>query len=163
MSAPFRLNQLDRPLVMEKKYRFQIRVTGIVIENDKLLLVRQKVNPQRGWSLPGGRLEQQETIEDAIIREIYEETGLRTRLLRLLYVAEIPEHQLIHMTFQLQKIDGMLRLPSNEFDANPISDVKFAAFDELVQYGFSERFQALVQNDFPNAGSYAGLKSQIGL
>jgi len=35
----------------------KVRVTGILIENGKILLVKQKVNAQRKWSLPGGTLE----------------------------------------------------------------------------------------------------------
>ena len=135
----------------------------IAVAEKKILLVRQKVNRHRHWSLPGGRLEQHETIEEALIREIHEETGLCTRIVKLLYLAEKPESQLLHITFQLGTIGGILTFPTNEFDSNPISDMKFVDITELVHYGFSETFQQLVLNNFPNSGSYVGLKSQIGL
>lgn len=35
---------------------FKIRPTGILIEDDKILIVRQKVNDARSWSLPGESL-----------------------------------------------------------------------------------------------------------
>lgn len=36
---------------------FQIRVTGILIHQGKILIVKQKLSDKRLWSLPGGRLE----------------------------------------------------------------------------------------------------------
>ena len=44
------------------KYDFQIRVTGVLVENGAILLVKQRLSKDRAWSLPGGRLEQGETI-----------------------------------------------------------------------------------------------------
>lgn len=65
---------------------FQIRVTGILIENDEILLVQQKVSAKRNWSLHGGRLECGETMQQGIVREMKEETGLDVEILRMLYV-----------------------------------------------------------------------------
>ena len=46
----------------------KIRVTGILIEDQKILLVKQKVTDSRHWSLPGGTLEFGETIAECLIR-----------------------------------------------------------------------------------------------
>ena len=45
----------------------------------KILLVKHKKN--RRWTQPGGHMEQNETPEETALREVYEETGLRVRLL----------------------------------------------------------------------------------
>ena len=143
----------------------QIRVTGILIEDRKILLVKQAVNPNREWSLPGGRVEAGEQLDEAINREMFEETGLVTKVEKLLYVCEKTDCNppLLHITFLLKKTGGKLKLPTNEFDENPISDVKFIDFSELINLGFSEKFVFILENDFPNAGSYMGLKENIGL
>lgn len=143
----------------------QVRVTGILIENGKILLVKQNVTPDRKWSLPGGRVEQGETLEEAIVREIEEETGLTTKVNKLLYICDKPDTlpSLIHITFLLQTIGGEIRLPSNEFDNNPISDVLMIPINKLVDHGFTDKFMTIVQDGFPQAGSYKGLKSNIGL
>ncbi|MFK4425412.1 NUDIX hydrolase [Bacillus mycoides] len=142
----------------------QVRVTGILIEGEKVLLVKQKV-VNRNWSLPGGRVENGETLEEAMIREMREETGLEVRIKRLLYVCDKPDAtpSLLHITFLLERIAGEIKLPSNEFDLNPIHDVQMVAIEELSRYGFSEKFIKLASEKFLNAGSYQGLKQNIGL
>ncbi|MCH5288145.1 MAG: NUDIX hydrolase [Christensenellaceae bacterium] len=60
---------------MNPNYAFQVRVTGVLIEDGRLLLVKQKLSEARSWSLPGGRLERGETLEQGVVREIKEETG----------------------------------------------------------------------------------------
>ncbi|MDR0963413.1 MAG: NUDIX hydrolase, partial [Clostridium sp.] len=101
-------------------YSFQIRVTGILLRNDKILLVKQQVG-KRAWSLPGGRLEHGETMEQAIVREMHEETGLTVAVDRLLYLCDVPTSSgIIHITFLLSYISGEITLPDNSHDDNPI-------------------------------------------
>ena len=52
-------------------------VGAIITAGDKILLIRRGHEPETGrWSLPGGRIEAGETDEQALIREVREETGL---------------------------------------------------------------------------------------
>jgi 8-oxo-dGTP diphosphatase len=76
---------------MERKYpeRPLIGVGGIVVDGDRLLLVRRASPPYPGeWSLPGGLLEAGERLEDAVRREVREETGLEVEVLSLAGVFE---------------------------------------------------------------------------
>lgn len=148
---------------MESKYIYMVRATGILIENRKILIVKQSISNNRAWSLPGGRLESGETLEQAVVREIFEETGVKTQIEKLLYVCESTLLNLLHITFLLKKIDGKIRIPMNEYDENPISDVKMIPIKDLPKYDFSEKFMELVENDFPNSGSYMSSKENIGL
>jgi ADP-ribose pyrophosphatase YjhB (NUDIX family) len=150
---------------MSDNYSYQIRLTGILVQDDKLLLVKQRVTSARGWSLPGGRLEHGETIEIAILREMKEETGLDVAIEKLLYVCDKLDSTppIVHITFLLRQVGGAIALPTNEFDENPISDVKFVPISDLREYGFSERFISLAKDGFPEAGSYQGEKGNIGL
>ena len=141
----------------------QIRVTGILVEKKEVLLVRQKVTLERDWSLPGGRVEKGESLQVATAREMREETGLEVSVTRLLYLAEKPEDSLLHITFELRRDGGTLKLPTNEFDKNPISDVRFVPIEKLTEYGFSETWKKLVEKAFPNAPAYVGHKRNIGL
>ncbi|MFG1735243.1 hypothetical protein PAEVO_53020 [Paenibacillus sp. GM2FR] len=143
----------------------QVRVTGILIEDERILLVKQSVSSERGWSLPGGRVEQGETLEEAMVREMEEETGLITKVKKLLYLCDKPDSSpsLLHITFLLERLEGEIRLPSNEFDLNPIGDVVLVPIADLASHGFSEKFTTIVKRGFPESGSYQGLKRNIGL
>ena len=141
----------------------QIRVTGIVLKDNSILLVKQKIDDNRKWSLPGGRVESGETLSAALKRELLEETGLSVEIHHFLYLCEKPEDNLLHITFLCKNINGKIKLPTNEHDSNPISDVKFVKILKLQDYGFTERFQSIVENRFPKSGNYIGLKEEIGL
>jgi ADP-ribose pyrophosphatase YjhB (NUDIX family) len=53
-------------------------VSGLIIDDDdKILLVKENHRPDKGkWNLPGGKLQLAEDPQDAVIREVKEETGL---------------------------------------------------------------------------------------
>jgi 8-oxo-dGTP diphosphatase len=54
-----------------------VGVGAVVIDGDKVLLVRRGQEPLKGeWSLPGGALELGETLQQGVVREVLEETGL---------------------------------------------------------------------------------------
>lgn len=63
---------------------------GVVVWKDgEVLLIRRGKSPMRGrWSLPGGRQELGETVREAAVREVREETGLEIRLGELLDVVD---------------------------------------------------------------------------
>jgi 8-oxo-dGTP diphosphatase len=65
----------------------RIRCVGAVLLDDagRLLLIRRAHEPGRGrWSVPGGRVEGGETDQQAVIREVAEETGLAVEVTRWL-------------------------------------------------------------------------------
>ena len=73
-------------------------VVGAVITNEQgeWLLIKRKCAPEAGmWSIPGGKVDWMETIEEAIVREVKEELGVWIHLHRLLGVTNhlLPEEQ----------------------------------------------------------------------
>jgi len=146
------------------RYQFRVRVTGVLIEDERILLVKQQVGT-RDWSLPGGKAEAGETLEHAIVREMAEETGLSVQVNKLLYLCDLPEADppIVHITFLLRKADGDLRMPTNELETTPITDMRMVPISELTSYGFSPTFMELARSGFPGAGSYKGHKRTIGL
>ena len=62
----------------------RIRAVGILIKNNKVLLIHRK-NEKEYWVFPGGGVEEKESIEEAIIRELQEETSIVIKINKLLY------------------------------------------------------------------------------
>ena len=72
-------------MISSKKRRFNGRTaTAIIIKKpDLILLIKRLTIPFFGyWALPGGRLDPGETVEETVIREVKEETGLDVTIIR---------------------------------------------------------------------------------
>ncbi|MFQ6052633.1 MAG: NUDIX hydrolase [Candidatus Bathyarchaeia archaeon] len=62
-------------------------MAAVVFGDASVLLVKRGNEPSQGmWGLPGGVVELGETVEEAVVREVREETGLEVRPVRLLAV-----------------------------------------------------------------------------
>ena len=58
-----------------------VGVGAIIRQDDRLVLIRRAKEPARGyWTFPGGAVELGESLEDAVRREVLEETGLHVEL-----------------------------------------------------------------------------------
>ena len=61
---------------------YNVGVGGAVVDDGRLLLVRRSSRRGRGsWQIPGGFVEQNETMELAVVREVEEEAGVKTTVL----------------------------------------------------------------------------------
>lgn len=64
-------------------------VGALIVNNDMIVLVRRRKEPAQGqWSIPGGLVEVGETLEEAVVREAFEETGLEVEPKLLVKVLE---------------------------------------------------------------------------
>lgn len=65
-----------------------MRAQVVLLQEDRILLARHVCPEREYWILPGGAVEEDETPEEAAVREVLEETGLQIELERLLFVDE---------------------------------------------------------------------------
>lgn len=65
-----------------------LRVSGVLVEERRLLMVEQERLGERYWLLPGGGVAFGETLSEALRREFLEELGMRVAVDRLLAIVE---------------------------------------------------------------------------
>jgi ADP-ribose pyrophosphatase YjhB (NUDIX family) len=107
------------------------RVTGICIEDDQILLLDQDTDGPRRWSLPGGKVEDGETLAGALVREMAEETGVEVEVGRLLYLFDHVSAQVVHITFEVRRSGGRVGAVAEGADTRPIRGVNFVKLADL--------------------------------
>ena len=116
-----------------KDIQFHITVKGIVIYNNKILIMK-KVKPSSDgygyWELPGGGLEYGETPHQALIRELKEETGLTIHVIKPVYTftAIRPHYQTVGI--------GFLSIPTDDHVvlSHEHTEYKFVNSTEIKEY-----------------------------
>ena len=120
---------------------------GAVIWNDRgeIVLIRRGQEPRLGeWSIPGGRLEWGESVREAIIREVREETGLEVEIGGLIDVVdavtrdasgEVVRHYVL-IDFLVRHVAGTLHAGSDAAEARWVA---YAALDEYVLWSETRR------------------------
>jgi 8-oxo-dGTP diphosphatase len=118
----------------------RIRCTGLIVENNSVLLVEYDDNGIH-YNLPGGGLEQGETILEGVAREVLEETTAQVDVGPLALIYEFPPHKQsgdynvnekhgLHLIFECTlKNNSIPRLPQNP-DPHQ-SGVKWVPLEEL--------------------------------
>lgn len=138
----------------------RVRATGVLVKEDEILLVKQVLRERSNWNLPGGGLEVGETLEQCLVREMSEETGLDVEVGELLYICDRFKGlhaQILDISFLLSCSDDTkeLKLDSIMNDEH-LDAICMVPLNTLEHYGFSDKFAWLIREGFPGKGSYKG-------
>jgi 8-oxo-dGTP diphosphatase len=113
-----------------------LAVDAVWVQRGRVLLVRRARWPFRGfWALPGGFVELRETVEQAVLRELHEETGLRGTIDGLVGVYSGPHRDPrkpnTSVAFLIRGRAGAPRGGDDAADAQwvPLDRVRAMAFD----------------------------------
>ncbi len=116
-------------------------VSAIVDENRQILLVKRDRPPSKGrWCLPTGFAEAGESIEDAVLRELREETGIKGKISRLLDVDSYKSRfygDLLFLTFIVDKRQG------KPVAGDDSSQARFFPIDKIPPLAFRSNRRAL--------------------
>jgi ADP-ribose pyrophosphatase YjhB (NUDIX family) len=105
---------------------FTVGVSAVVLnERNEILFLRHWFRESSRWQLPGGIIGRNESLEDALRRELREETGYEVEVLSLVSArADNPRH--VSMLYLARVLRGILNV-----DRKEIAEARFFARDEL--------------------------------
>lgn len=130
-----------------------VGVGAVVLDGDRVLLVKRGKEPLRGrWLIPGGTVELGETLTEAVVREVLEETGLTVRPGEVVLVfdrierdGEVLRYHYVIVDYECALVGGVLAAGSDADEAAfvPVADLE--RYDvppqalELVRRVFNRR------------------------
>ncbi|NED75349.1 NUDIX hydrolase [Streptomyces sp. SID9944] len=124
---------------------------AIITDQGKVLMVRRRVKEgDLSWAFPGGAIEAGESPDEAAVREVQEETGLKVKAVKPLGDRVHPKSGVPMFYIAARLVDGEATVA----DAEELDAVTWARHDEipgLVPYGLFEPVQAYLDEILPHA------------
>jgi len=118
-----------------KKYTGKTATAIIPFPQDKILLIKRNTRPFVGyWALPGGRVDSGETVEQTIVRECKEETGLDIAIVRKIGeyvekgVKDYVDYEYYPTCFLVRVVGGEVKKQESE-----IQDIQLFSLKELPE------------------------------
>ena len=117
-----------------EEVRPRIRVAGILIEDNKILLIQHHKNDKKYWLIPGGGNDWGETTKEALIREYKEETNMDIEVDEFLFFSETispdKKRHVLNLFYKIHrnnKNDSIIKLGEEAV----LTDLKFVTKEEL--------------------------------
>ncbi len=118
-----------------KKYTGKTATAIVPFPENKILLIKRNTIPFKGyWGLPGGRMDPGETIEQTVVREVKEETGLDVEVVRKIGeyiekgVKDDVEYEYYPTCFLVTIVGGEIKRQESE-----IQDIRLYSLKELPE------------------------------
>ncbi len=135
----------------------ELTVLCLIHTGDSYLLQDRVKKEWKGYTLPGGHIEPGESVVDAVVREMKEETGLTIKSLRLCGVKQFPIEGGRYLVFLFEtdefegEVAGSEEGEMHWVKVSELSKVNLVEdFDELIEVMLSDsltEFQYVVKND----------------
>lgn len=111
-----------------------VAADALIIEGNRILLIKRGKEPFRGkWAIPGGFLEEKETLEQCCVREAKEETGLEVEVEGLLGVFSEPGRDprgTVGVVFFCKRVSGEIQ------GGDDAEEAKWFSLDKLPEMAF---------------------------
>jgi 8-oxo-dGTP diphosphatase len=130
-----------------------VGVGAVLIHEGRVLLIKRGKEPLRGrWVVPGGTVEVGETLEQALVREVQEETGLVVRPIEVVLVFDRIEREGEAVRYHYVIIDYLCEYVSGTpRAASDADEVALVAREDLPRYALPEKALHVVLDGFRRA------------
>jgi 8-oxo-dGTP diphosphatase len=130
-----------------------VGVGGVVVHENRVLLIKRGKEPMRGrWVVPGGTVELGETIEEALVREMKEETDLRVTPVEMLTVFDRIQRDMGEIAYHYVIVDYLCRYKGGEARAGSDAEaVAWARPDELASFDLPDKALEVVEQALTRA------------
>jgi len=130
-----------------------IGVAGVVLHRGRVLLVQRKRQPLKGeWSIPGGLVELGEELEQALRRELREETGLEVEPIDVLAVIDRIMRSAARVRYHFVIVDYLCRLVAGRLaPASDVLDARWVRPKDLPKYRLTEKATEVIQQALARA------------
>lgn len=127
-----------------------VGVGGVAILDGKVVLIRRGKPPLEGrWTIPGGTVELGETLVEALVREMQEETGLQVEPDGLLTVFDRVAREGGRVQYHYVILDYLCRVRGGEPRAgSDARELALAGEDELEGFELPEKALEVVREGF---------------
>ena len=138
--------------VLKSQYpkRPVLGVGAVILDDGKILLEKRKNEPSKGkWSVPGGLVELGESMEQAVVREVKEETNLEVYEPRLVDVINyISLDKRGAVMFHYVIVDYLVTVRSGKLKAaSDAAALKWVPFNEVEEYDLTESFRQFFERN----------------
>jgi 8-oxo-dGTP diphosphatase len=121
-----------------------VGVGAVILDRDQILLEKRKNSPGKGkWSVPGGLVELGEDVEQAVIREVKEETCLdvyEPRLIDVVNYVSLSDRGAVIYHYVI--LDYLVNVKGGDAKAASDADaLKWVPFNEVEEYNLTESFR----------------------
>jgi len=125
-----------------------VGIGAVIVDEGKVVLIRRRYEPLAGqWSLPGGAVELGETLEDCVVREMQEETGLDVEVGPVIEVFDrITHDEARRIQYHYVLVDYLCWIAGGEL--RPGSDVDDAVFvdpSDLARFSLTGKATAVIE------------------
>jgi 8-oxo-dGTP diphosphatase len=133
------IQELQQDIIDIYGNKTRVKVRGLLFRNDSDVLLIKHLTIGKNkffYAPPGGGIDFGESAEESLIREFYEETGLRVTIKNFLFTHEYlhpPFHE-VELFFEIEETGGQLKIgkdPEMESDSQIIEEVKFWNLEDI--------------------------------
>jgi len=132
-----------------------VGVGGVVVRDGRALIIRRGKEPLFGrWTVPGGTVELGETLEEALVREMEEETGLHVEPVEILTVFDRIQREDGRVVYHYVIVDYLCRWRSGEARAaSDALEVAWTSAAELPGYDLPAKALEVVRGALLKGGA----------